>query len=109
MDKKMSKGLTQDIIITRIIIVFNVFRPGERFDDRGVSELYAFSGATFRAHSVTRLPRAKALGCSVRPFYGQSAVSTIHPSVRFGSAVEANNAFYLDYGVFASFSATLSA
>jgi hypothetical protein len=76
-NEKVSEGLTHELITSYISVV--VKRQSRRYALGGatVSELQPLSGATFRARSLTPLPRAKALGCSVGPFHGQSAVGTI--------------------------------
>jgi hypothetical protein len=76
MNEKMSEGLAHDKKTTHIIVIVKACGLWARFRDRTVSELRTASGATFRAQSVTTLPRAEALGCSVGPFHGQSAAGT---------------------------------
>ena len=75
MNEKVSEGLTHEVITTYLNVIVKPFERSVHFGDRTVSELRT-SGATFRAHFVTTLPRAKALGCSVGPFHGQSAAGT---------------------------------
>jgi hypothetical protein len=70
MNEKMSEGLAHDKKTTHIIVIVKACGLWARFRDRTVSELRTASGATFRAQSVTTLPRAEALGCSVGPFHG---------------------------------------
>jgi hypothetical protein len=95
MNEKMSEGLAHDIITTHIIVIVKACGLWARFRDRTVSELRTASGATFRAQSVTTLPRAEALGCSVGPFHGQSAAGTR----RFTSSLFAVGSRGVDRGI----------
>ena len=73
------------------------------------SRLHTSFGRRFQGALRRRPPRAKALGCSVRPFHGQrgdaAGARESFPGVRTG----AGSRFYLGYAAFAISSATLKA
>jgi hypothetical protein len=105
-------GIAHDIITTYMFVIVKALELRAPLDDRTISELHIFSGDTFRALSVATLPRAKALGCSVGPFHGQSAAGTSgSPRACFRLVLLVMNdaSRFFDYRVSTILSATRSA